>query len=224
MRCLDHPSALPSIEFGYALYDEKMRVTGAGSLCLILLAGFAAATLTSCSSIHLNPSQPTSVVTWPQPAPITNPAPLTSEQLNATAKMPGTFVYSPAAGTVLPAGTKTLTTTFTPTDTAHYTTATASVTITVNAAPGRPAPVNPSHLAVADEDNNRVLIYDTPFSDGESASVVLGQLDFTHHLANQGGAAAANTFSHGLGGQSVCGGWQLPRAPIPASIHHQYER
>ena len=42
------------------------------------------------------------------------------------------FVYTPAAGTVLNAGVgQTLSVTFTPTDTANYTTATASVSITV---------------------------------------------------------------------------------------------
>lgn len=37
-----------------------------------------------------------------------------------------------------------------------------------------------SHLAVADSQNYRVLIYDAPFVTGESASLVLGQPDFTH--------------------------------------------
>ena len=47
--------------------------------------------------------------------------------------MPGTFVYTPAAGTVLSAGIgQTLSVTFTPTDAANYTTATATVTITVS--------------------------------------------------------------------------------------------
>ena len=46
--------------------------------------------------------------------------------------MPGTFVYTPAAGTVLNAGAaQTLSVTFTPTDAANYTTATATVTINV---------------------------------------------------------------------------------------------
>ncbi len=36
------------------------------------------------------------------------------------------------------------------------------------------------YYAVADYENNRVLIYDTPISTDESASVVLGQADFTH--------------------------------------------
>ena len=42
--------------------------------------------------------------------------------------MPGTFVYTPPAGTVLNAGAaQTLSVTFTPTDAANYTGATATV-------------------------------------------------------------------------------------------------
>ncbi|MGA9207628.1 MAG: NHL repeat-containing protein [Terriglobales bacterium] len=40
-------------------------------------------------------------------------------------------------------------------------------------------PHTTSFLFVSDSGNNRVLIYDTPFSTGESANVVLGQADFT---------------------------------------------
>ena len=42
---------------------------------------------------------------------------LGTNQLNASATVPGTFAYSPPAGTVLDAGTNTLTVIFTPTDT-----------------------------------------------------------------------------------------------------------
>jgi glucuronoarabinoxylan endo-1,4-beta-xylanase len=54
--------------------------------------------------------------------------------LDATASVAGTFTYSPAAGTVLSAGSQTLSVTFTPTDTTDYNTATDSVTLTVNKA------------------------------------------------------------------------------------------
>jgi hypothetical protein len=81
----------------------------------------------------------TPVLTWPTPAAITYPTPLGSAQLDATASDAGTmasvagsFVYSPAAGTVLGAGQQTLTATFTPTNTTLYRPATASVTLTVN--------------------------------------------------------------------------------------------
>lgn len=48
-------------------------------------------------------------------------------------------------------------------------------------APGNPAagPPPPPNLAVADSANNRVLIFEGPFSTGQSAGVVLGQADFT---------------------------------------------
>jgi MBG domain/Domain of unknown function (DUF4214)/MBG domain (YGX type)/Abnormal spindle-like microcephaly-assoc'd, ASPM-SPD-2-Hydin/Immunoglobulin domain len=68
---------------------------------------------------------------WFQPAAITYGTALSAAQLNAVANVPGTFVYTPAAGTVLNAGIQTLSVTFTPTDTADYTTAMATQTLTV---------------------------------------------------------------------------------------------
>ncbi|HVZ22565.1 MAG TPA: hypothetical protein VG871_15935, partial [Vicinamibacterales bacterium] len=59
-------------------------------------------------------------VSWPAPAPIQEGAALGAAQLNATASVPGTFVYVPAAGTVVNAGTQTLSVTFTPSDTRNY--------------------------------------------------------------------------------------------------------
>src|SRR4029077_12401656 len=50
--------------------------------------------------------------------------------------VPGTFVYTPASGTVLSAGAgQSLSVTFTPTDAANYTTRTAGATISVAKAP-----------------------------------------------------------------------------------------
>lgn len=73
----------------------------------------------------------TPVITWATPAAITHATPLGSAQLNANANVPGTFVYGPPAGTILGVGSQKLTVTFTPSDTIHYTTATATVTLTV---------------------------------------------------------------------------------------------
>jgi hypothetical protein len=97
----------------------------ASSLCiLVFLAG--------CSSgggSSPGPTQPTAQVTWAQPASITYGTPLSSTQLDATANVVGTFVYSPAAGTVLQPGTQTLSTTFTPiSGTAVQSTTTLTVT------------------------------------------------------------------------------------------------
>src|SRR5262249_29170034 len=57
--------------------------------------------------------------------------PLGTNQLNANANVPGTFVYTPPAGTLLSAGTQTLSATFTPADRGDYTTATTTVTLVV---------------------------------------------------------------------------------------------
>jgi hypothetical protein len=82
----------------------------------------------------------TPVITWPSPIAITYGTQLSGTQLDASAAVAGTtiagtFAYSPVAGTVLPAGSHTLSVTFTPTDTTDYTTAMASVTLVVNPAP-----------------------------------------------------------------------------------------
>jgi len=68
---------------------------------------------------------------WAKPAAIAQGTPLGAAQLNAIASVPGTFAYSPAAGSVLASGTHTLKAAFTPNDTTLYAKATASTTITV---------------------------------------------------------------------------------------------
>jgi glucuronoarabinoxylan endo-1,4-beta-xylanase len=74
----------------------------------------------------------TPVITWATPASIVAGTALSTKQLDATADVAGSFVYSPAVGTVeSTAGTVTLSVTFTPTDTTDYDSATASVTLTV---------------------------------------------------------------------------------------------
>jgi hypothetical protein len=72
------------------------------------------------------------VITWPKPANISFGSALGNGQLNATASVPGTFAYSPVAGTVLPVGSgQVLSVTFTPSDTTNYNTASASTTINI---------------------------------------------------------------------------------------------
>ncbi len=74
-------------------------------------------------------------ITWPQPSPILFGTPLGSLQLNATATAPGSFAYTPAAGTVLPAGNgRLLSVAFTPNDPVMYAPAVKTVSIDVAAA------------------------------------------------------------------------------------------
>jgi len=84
--------------------------------------------------------QASPTLTWATPAAISFGTALSSTQLDATAAVPGAFVYTPAAGSIPSVGNDTLAVVFTPTDTTDYTTATASVTLLVNL-PSNPAPV-----------------------------------------------------------------------------------
>jgi hypothetical protein len=97
------------------------------------------------ANVTLTVNKAASVITWPTPASITNAATLASA-LDATANTNGSFAFtatlaggSPVAvtpATVLTTtGSYTLTATFTPTDAADYTAATATVPLTVTLAP-----------------------------------------------------------------------------------------
>jgi hypothetical protein len=89
---------------------------------------------TATVSVMLTVEKATPVLNWATPAAILYGAVLGAAQLNATANLPGAFVYNPAPGTLLDAGSQTLSATFTATDTTDYAPATASVTLMVNPA------------------------------------------------------------------------------------------
>ena len=84
------------------------------------------------STVLLTVTQAAPVVTWAPLSPIKQGTALGAAQLNATSNIPGSFSYSPAAGTVLPAGSQSLTVTFTPSNTTDYTSATALNALAVN--------------------------------------------------------------------------------------------
>lgn len=81
------------------------------------------------ATFTIAPATPT--VTWPTPAPITYAMPLGADQLDATADIPGTFTYSPAAGVLLPPGSRTLSVTFKPADGTDYVAVTARAPLKV---------------------------------------------------------------------------------------------
>ncbi len=83
------------------------------------------------SSVTITVSKATPNIAWPAPGVISCGTVLSDTQLNATTSVPGTFVYTPAAGELLVAGKYTLSVTFTPEDDTNYTTAQATVTVTV---------------------------------------------------------------------------------------------
>ena len=96
-----------------------------------LIATDASLTSAISNSFSITGSKATPTITWANPSAITYGTALSGTQLNASGSVPGTLVYTPATGTVLGAGTQTLSATFTPTDSVNYTTATASVSLTV---------------------------------------------------------------------------------------------
>jgi hexosaminidase len=94
-------------------------------------------------------------VTWISPADITYGTGLSSNQLNATSSVAGTFIYNPTNGTVLGAGSYTLSVLFIPTDTTLYT----NVSMTV------PLVVSPASLNITAADATRPYgLPNPPFS------------------------------------------------------------
>ena len=82
--------------------------------------------------VQINVIKADPVITWANPADINYGTLLSSTQLNATASVPGTFIYSPFIGTLLPAGAaQNLSVTFTPTDETNYNSASKMVQINV---------------------------------------------------------------------------------------------
>jgi uncharacterized repeat protein (TIGR03803 family)/probable HAF family extracellular repeat protein len=84
------------------------------------------------ATVHINVRKATPTIAWSRPAPIVYGTPLGAAQLNAAANVPGTFVYTPGAGTILPVGAaRPLTALFTPADSVNDTIAAATVTVDV---------------------------------------------------------------------------------------------
>jgi hypothetical protein len=110
-----NPSALPASATAYSVGSTFSAATISG---LSFLGSSATGSLT------VNKATP--VITWANPADIAFGTALSTTQLNATATangaaVPGAFTYTPAAGTVLNAGTnQTLSVDFVPNDSTNY--------------------------------------------------------------------------------------------------------
>ena len=118
--------------FTYSPVAGTMLQAGLHMLSVTFTPTDSADYVTATKTVSLTVNQATSVVTWATFSAIIYGTALSATQLNATASVPGTFTYNPAAGTTLSAGSNILSVTFTPTDSIDYTTATASVTLIVN--------------------------------------------------------------------------------------------
>jgi len=134
-------------------------------------------------------AQATPLVTWGSLSSITFGTPLGTTQLDAQANVPGTFSYTPAAGTILGAGSsQTLSASFAPTDSTDYATASATITITVMQATPTIALTAPGGTYTGNAFPASVTIAGysgTPGSSVEGASPVLSYYSGTYSSVSQ---------------------------------------
>ena len=120
--------------FAYTPASGTVLTVGSQTLSVTLTPTDTTDYNTANATVTLTVNKAVLSLTWATPTPITFGTALSATQLDATATVAGTFAYTPGLGTVLTAGSQTLSVTFTPTDTTDYTTTTDTVTLTVNKA------------------------------------------------------------------------------------------
>ena len=118
-------------KFAYTPAADTVLATGTHTLSATFTPTDATNYAAAQAEVSISVATVTPVITWPAPASIVYGTPLGASQLNAQSSVPGKFVYIPAAGAVLSAGTHTPSVTFTPTDAVNYTMAQAAVSLTV---------------------------------------------------------------------------------------------
>jgi hypothetical protein len=130
---LDASSSVPGA-FVYSPAAGTVPAAGSQTLSVTFTPTDSTDYAKATATVPLKVNAGTSLITWETPAAIAYGTALGGSQLDATASVAGTFVYTPAAGTVLKAGSQTLSVTFTPANAGEYSTATATVTLTVKQA------------------------------------------------------------------------------------------
>ena len=120
---------------------------------------------TATVTVSLIVNKATPAVTWATPSAITYGTALSATQLNATASVAGTFAYSPASGSIPSVGTQTLSATFTPTDSANYNSASATVLLTVIVA----VPGAPTSISTTTANGEATVTFNAPSNIGSSA-------------------------------------------------------
>ena len=112
-------------------YTFSPNVALAGDYRVVISNSVGSVT-SSVASLTVNKATPPT--TWNPLAAIAYPTPLSGVQLNASSAVAGSWSYSQASGTVLDAGTFSLTATFTPNDSSNYENVTRTNNLTVNKA------------------------------------------------------------------------------------------
>lgn len=117
--------------FEYSPGLGAVLAAGEHSLAVVFTPADTLGYSASQAAVLLTVAKATPVIDWPAPEPIVCGAAISATQLNATANVPGSFAYSPAAGETLAPGVHELSVTFTPFDSLNYTTAHAVVPLTI---------------------------------------------------------------------------------------------
>jgi hypothetical protein len=153
--------------------------------------------VTTTTTLNVLPTSP--VITWTNPPAIVYGTPLSAAELDATASTPGTFIYTPAPGTVLSAGAdQALSVSFVPDDTADYGSNTSTASVVLN--------VVPAPLTVTVNDATRVYGQANPdfsahfsgFVDGDTPGVLGGALGFSTSATPASDVGTYNVLSSGL--------------------------
>ncbi len=131
---LNAESVVPGT-FDYAPPAGTVLDAGEDRVLSVFFAPIDTSNFNSASaSVFIDVTTADPIVSWNDPADIDTVTPLGSQQLNATANVPGSFSYIPPAGVLLAAGLKqTLSVTFTP-ESPNFDAITKTVTIDVSKA------------------------------------------------------------------------------------------
>lgn len=175
-------SAAGTLPLTYRWEKDGVAVGGATSAALtlnavttnqaggyrVVITNVAGVVTSSVAGLTVNRLVPG--LTWNTPGAITYGTALGGAQLNAGAGVAGSYAYSPAAGTLLGAGTRALNVTFTPSDGSVHVPNTAGVSLAVN----------PAGLTVTAQNQSRLYGTGNPaltvsysgFVNGETAAVL----------------------------------------------------
>ena len=153
---LDASALIPGA-FTYTPASGTMLSAGNQTLHVEVTPNDAANYSGTSKNVTINVEKSTPTITWSYPTDIIYETALNSTQLNASASVTGSFVYTPASGTVLSAGTKTLHANFTPTDIANYSNTSKDVTINVSEVTPTITWSNPADITCGTALNNTQL-------------------------------------------------------------------
>jgi hypothetical protein len=191
---LDATASVPGL-FAYNPAAGTTPLAGSDTLSVTFTPTDGTDYTTATGSVTLTVSKATPGITWATPAPIVAGTTLSATQLNATASTGGAFAYNPAAGTTPATGTDTLSVGFTPADAADYTTANASVSLTVVAPPVLAMAFVPNQIAL-----NGTSTLNFAITSPAANTVALAGVAFTDNLPAGLVVAAPNALTNTCGG------------------------